>query len=65
MSDELCEMSCGSEVVEVKLELEEKEEEPGVSEQKQKPHTKMWGTTTSKCFRNTMPHLDFIVNVKF
>ena len=52
--DELCEMSCGSEVgraggggateEEEKNEAEEEaEEEPGVSEQKQKPHTKMWG----------------------
>ena len=44
MSDELCEMSCGSEVGGAEGGgATEEEEEPGVSEQKQKPHTKMWG----------------------
>ena len=41
-------MSCGSEVGVgggATEEKKEKEEELGVSEQKQKPHTKMWGKT--------------------
>ena len=40
MLDELWEVSCWRGGT---TEKAEEEEEPGVSEQKQKPHTKMWG----------------------
>ena len=38
-------MSCGGRTMEEATEEaeDEEDEEPGVSKQKQKPHTKMWG----------------------
>ena len=45
MEVKLCEMSGVRSTEEATEEADEEEEEPGVSEQKQKTHTKMWGTT--------------------
>ena len=47
MEVKLCEMS-GVRSTEEATEEADEEEEPGVSEQKQKPHTKMWGTKKSR-----------------
>ena len=47
MEVKLCEMS-GVRSTEEATEEADEEEEPGVSEQKQKPHTKMWGNMVSQ-----------------